>query len=144
MSPTANHYVFAQGLEIRFHQETEVVSTMHGVQKPDASWMHFDGAGHAHAWNGEKLPTLHEVVTGKEWIGDAYDGQEIEITEYRCKVCEEVVEPKYFTDYSPIYVSGPPEYTLVVRPSIMEAEYRIPEDDVAPLIDILRRIFDRG
>lgn len=144
MSPSTNHYVFANGIEIRFHRETEVVSTMFGTKKPDKGWKHFDAAGHAHAWDGDKLPTLNEVVTGKTWVGDEYDGMEVDISEYRCKVCEEVVDPQYVTDYSPIYVSGPPEYTFAIRPNIMELEYRIPDDDVEPLIEILRRMFDRG
>lgn len=135
-------YVFTHGVEINFHQESQQVSTMHGTRKPDKGWTHFDSEGHAHAWrNGDELPTLYEKVTGKEWVGDSYDGCEVEITEWRCNVCDEVVEPKYVTDYSPVYVTGPPEYTLKLRANIMDQEWRIPEDDVAPLIDILRRIF---
>ena len=144
MSPKTHHYVFAHGLEIRFHQETEVVETMHGTRKPDISWLHFDKNHHAHAWDGDKLPTLGEVVTGKAWIGDEYDSQEIDVTEYRCLVCGEVVEPKYVVDYSPTYVQGPPAHTLMIRANIMDQEFRIPPEDVGPLIEILQRIFDRG
>ena len=140
---TAN-YVFAHGLEIRFHQESLRIDNHFGVKKPDISWRYIDPNDHAHVWVGDELPTLKEVVTGKTWVGDEYDGMEVDITEYRCRVCDAVVEPKYTVSYEPNYVAGPPEYTLAIKPSIMESEYPIPQDDVGPLIDILRRIFDRG
>ncbi len=138
------HRVLAPGIEIRFHQETEVVSSMHGIRKPDKNWNYIDLNDHAHVWRGEELPTLYEKVTGTTWVGDEYDGQEIELTEMRCKVCDEVVVPKYTVDYSPIHVAGPPEYTLVIHPSLEhEREFRIPDEDVSALIEILGRMFAR-
>lgn len=125
------------GIEIRYDQETEVVNHLIPVKKPDPAWTHFDSNGHAHAWKKNKLPTLVEVKTGTITYGDEYDGyDEVDQTEYRCKVCEEVVEPSYRTDFSPQYVAGPPRYTLVIGGSF---EYPIQEDDVKPLYEILKR-----
>ncbi len=134
-------HVIGSGVEIRFDRETEVVSSMHGTRKPDKGWIHFDPLGHAHAWNGDELPTLYEKVTGTVWVGDEIDRDEVETTEYRCKTCDVVVEPKYVTDYSPIVISGPPAYSIVLRARMQDEEWRIPEDDVQPLLAILRRVF---
>lgn len=144
MSSLRHNYVFAHGLEIVFIQEPIIVETMTGVQKPDKSWSYVDLNDHAHVWKGDKLPTLYEKVTGKHWVGDEYDGMEVEDTEMRCKICDEVVVPKYVTDYTPVHVAGPSEYRLKIRANIMDSEYPIPEEDVGPLIKILQRIFDRG
>lgn len=135
-------HCFASGIEIRFHQETTVVADMMGTSRPDQNWKHIDKNGHAHIWDGDKLPTLGEVVTGKTWVGDDYDGYEIDVTEFRCLVCGEVVNPKHTLSYEPHFVKGPSQYTLRIDPHIMGMEFPIPDDDVAPLIDILTRIFD--
>lgn len=137
-------HMVAPGIEIRFHQETEVVHSMHGVRKPDKNWIVFDSHAHAHAWSGDELPTLYEKVAGTTWVGDEFDGQEVDVTEWRCKVCDEVVTPRYVTDYSPVYIEGPPQYTLVIHPSLEhEREYPIPDGDIAPLIEIFGRMFSR-
>lgn len=144
MSPTTMHNQFlAPGIEIRFHRETEIVETMMGVPKPDKDWRHFDKKGHAHVWSGDELPTLEEVVTGKTWVGDEYDGYETDVTEFRCRECGEVVVPKTITVHEPQYIAGPPCYSLVLHPSIREIELPIPDDDVPGLIAILQRMFDR-
>lgn len=137
-------YVFANGLEIRFHQDSIRVESMHGTRKPDQSWSYVDLNDHAHVWKGDKLPTLYEKVTGTTWVGDEHDAMEVEVTEMRCKICDETVEPKYVTDYTPVHVPGPSEYTLRIAPNMMTAEYRIPDEDVGALIAILQRMFDRG
>jgi hypothetical protein len=114
---------------------------MQGTRKPDKSWTHFDSNEHAHAWSGDKLPTLYEKVTGTTWVGDEIDGQEVDVTEMRCKICDETVDPGYYVDHTPVYVRGPSAYTLVIRPQLFETEWQIPNDDVGPLVDILRRVF---
>lgn len=133
--------MLAPGLELRFHRETEMVSTMRGTRKPDPSWRHLDKQDHVHAWIDGKLPTLNTEVVGKTWVGDERDGEEIDLLEHRCRICNESIEPKYVTDYTPVMVAGPPEYTLVVRAGIRDQEFRIPPDDVTALIGILQRMF---
>ena len=136
-------HVYAPGLEIRFEQSTEVIETMLGVRKPDPNWKHVDRSGHLHAWVDDKLPTLGEHVTGKTWVGDEYDGCEVDITEHRCLVCAAIVEPKYVVSHEPQYVRGPASYFLVVHPGWEPREFPIPEDDAHTLIDILQRMFPR-
>jgi hypothetical protein len=116
---------------------------MHPRRKPDPAWKYIDANGHAHCWWKDELPTLEEVVTGTTFVGDEYDGEEVDDIEHRCRICGEVVVPKHILSYEPSYVAGPPEYTLFIRGNELQAnaEYRIPDDDVAPLIEILRRVF---
>jgi hypothetical protein len=134
-------HIFAPGVEVRFHQESMVVDEMLGTRKPDKAWKHIDSQGHAHAWFDDELPTVEEVVIGKEWYGEGADAYEVDVTEYRCRVCAEVVKPKYVVTHEPSYIKGPPEYTLVLRANMYDSEWRIPEEDVGPLVDILRRVF---
>ena len=137
-------HVLAPGIEIRFDRETEVVESMHGTRKPDPNWLHFDKNGHAHAWRGDELPTVYEKVTGTTWVGDEIDGYEDELTDLRCKICDEIVKPKYVMDYSPVIVAGPAQYTLKLSASIQDQEWPVPTEDVETLIGILHRMFSRG
>jgi len=131
----------APGVEIRCHQETEVFETMSPTKKPDPSWRYIDRNQHAHVWDGDKLPTLGVHVTGKTWVGDEYDGCEVEVTEHRCLVCGAVVTPGYVHSYDPIYVPGPATHTLVLHAGLWGQEYPIPPEDVEALVEILGRIF---
>lgn len=122
-------------IEIRFHQETQVVESLFGRKVANAAWIHFDSNNHPHAFKGEELPTLDKIALDTIWVGDAYDGHEETVYGYQCKLCQEAVEPKWRMDYTPEYVTGPPAYTLYVA----GMEYPLKEDDVLPLIEILKR-----
>jgi hypothetical protein len=140
-----SRYVFAHSIEILYRQDTEVIETLFGVRKPDASWKEADVHGHVHAWIGDELPSLGWHQTGTEWIGDDIEAHEEPVGEYRCLTCGSVVTPKYTTSYEPQYVQGPPSYFLRVLPGLMSTtEYRIPDDDVTELVEIFKRIFDPG
>lgn len=138
-----SRYVFADVLEIVFRQETEEITMLNGVRKPDPAWRHVDLNDHIHAWIDGKLPTLESVVVGKEWVGEGADGCEVDVTEHRCRICNDRVVPQYTVSYAPEYEKGPPSYGLRVRPSLLTGgEWRIPEEDVSKLVEIFQRIFD--
>ena len=135
-------YVFAHVVEVRFRTDVEEIRTLYGVKKPDTGWKEADVHGHVHAWIDGELPSLTWVKTGTEWVGDSYDGCEVDIGQYQCNICGSVVEPKQVTSYEPEYVKGPPSYSLIIHPQMQSSEWRIPDDDVAPLLEMLKRIFD--
>lgn len=143
MATTTKH--LAHGIEIRFEQSVETISATIGTRKPDPDWKHVDKKGHLHAWVKGKLPTLGEHVTGKTYVGDEYDGCEVDVTEYRCLVCAEVVEPKYNVSYEPTYIQGPPSWFLVLHPHIFgPQEFRIPDEHVHALVEIFEDMFGEG
>ena len=94
------------GLSIEFHREAIRVDTVVGERVADPRWKHTDTNGHVHAFAGEELPSLEWVVTGTEWVGDEFDSSEIEVGEYRCRVCGEMVKPRWNRDYSPRFIPG--------------------------------------
>lgn len=75
------------------YSREELPMLMSPCKVPDPDWRYVDKAGHGHFWKKTALPTLKWVVTGKTWIGDEYGGEEIELGEFRCKLCDEVIEP---------------------------------------------------
>jgi hypothetical protein len=87
-------------------REIVEVNTMSPRRVPDPKWKHVDGGGHAHVWVGETIPTVEWVVTGTEWVGDEYDACEIDVGEYRCRKCGELVEPKRIVTYEPHFLPG--------------------------------------
>jgi hypothetical protein len=100
------------GISIAYERELIPVATVMPVLVPDQAWRHVDAAGHGHFWSGKELPTLEWVITGTEWAGDERDGEEVEVGEYRCRLCDdEVVEPGRRTEAQPQFI---PSLTAVV------------------------------
>lgn len=89
----------APGIEIEMKREDVEVSTLHPTRVPDAKWEYIDGHDHAHRFIGESVPSTKWVVTGTTWVGDCYDAMEVDIGEYRCIKCDDVVEPGYTVTY---------------------------------------------
>ena len=141
MARSSQH--LAPGIEIRFEQETQLIESLVPRKKPDPNWRVVDKMGHIHAWIDGELPSLGEHTIGTTWVGDDLDGYEIELTENRCLICAEVIEPKYVTTHEPMYVPGPSRYFLKIHAGIQHQEYPIPDDDVPELIAILGRMFGR-
>lgn len=110
---------------VEIKREQIPVHSMHPTTKvPDEKWRFVDKAGHGHFWDGKDLPTLVWVVTGKQWVGDEYDGEEYDVGEWRCKLCDEVVEPKKKAVYAPQFVDGPTTFLVTVE---NETFYLTPE-----------------
>lgn len=123
MRSTAVHYPM---ISIQFDREQIPVETFSPSMVPDEKWSYIDKQGHAHLWDGDKLPTLTWVVTGTEWIGDEYDASEIEVGEYRCRHCSEVVEPQRRADYGPRHVTGLATFAVTIDREkfvLTEAQY---------------------
>ena len=93
-------------ISIEFQREEIPARTIHPDMVPDDKWRYVDKEGHGHFWDGKKVPTLEWIVTGTEWVGDDYGGDEVEIGEHRCRLCGEVVEPKRKAVYGPGFIPG--------------------------------------
>lgn len=121
-------YAGFPSFSVEIQREEIPVSTMYPEMVPDTAWRYVDKKGHGHFWaEGKtgKLPTLHWVVTGKRWVGDEYDGDEYEMGEWRCRLCDEVVEPKKTAKYSSGYIDGPTTFLVTIEG---ETFYLTPED----------------
>lgn len=97
-------------------QNKQPLYSLGGWQLPDEEWYYIDQEGHAHQWNNKILPTLELIpaVTKEYWCDDCNDMHD-EITEesyYVCKICREVVKPKYKTDNGPLYQMGAISYYI--------------------------------
>lgn len=126
-------YVTSPGYTIEMDRLEERAEFIHPIKKPDPSWKHIDKNGHAHVWDGKKLPTLTEVRTGTGYYDD---GTDYPITEYQCRVCNEPVEPGHRLDYSPQIILGPPRLTLRTD----RGAWAIGENDARLFIEIMDRI----
>lgn len=67
--------------------------------EPDPTWTHVDSNGHFHAYAaGNALPTLDAVSVEQpcdgEECGGVCGGEGYTRTEYYCRICNEIVEPK--------------------------------------------------
>ena len=82
-------------ISVAIEREDIAVDVIHQIKVPDEEWRFVDKAGHGHFWRGKKVPTCKLVVTGTTWIGDEYDGEEVEIKEWQCRLCKEIIEPGY-------------------------------------------------
>lgn len=117
---------------IEFEREAiPVVDTLHPAKVPDEKWRFVDSNGHGHFWEGDKLPTLEWVVTGKEWVGDEYGGEEYDVGEYRCRLCAEVVEPKKRVEYGPKFIPGLATFTVTIN----DERFVLREDQYAKSVE---------
>jgi hypothetical protein len=113
-------------VSITVEREEIPVETMNPTKVADEKWRFVDKEGHGHFWEGETLPTLEWVATGKQWVGDEFDGEEYEVGEYRCRLCGEVVEPRKRVEYGPRSIPGPASFTVEIsgeRFSLTEQMY---------------------
>ena len=101
-------------LSISFEREEIPVGSLTPSRVPNEKWRFVDSQGHGHFWTGKLLPTLKWVVTGTKWVGDDFEHEEIEIGEWRCSQCEEVVEPGMRVDFSPRSVPGLVTFTVTI------------------------------
>lgn len=111
---------------IEIQRDDVDVAMMSPSRVPDSAWRYVDAEEHGHFWEGTELPTLHWVITGTRWAGDEIDGEEYEVGEWRCKQCEEAVEPRKKAEYGPRYLAGPPKYIITIGEetfSMGEQEY---------------------
>ena len=97
-------------VSVSVEREEIPVSTLRPARVPDERWRLVDAAGHGHFWQGNDLPTLDWIVTGK---GGYPDGTEYDIGEHRCKLCGQTVEPG-MKDEQPKPVYGPTQITVQV------------------------------
>jgi hypothetical protein len=127
-------------ISISWEREEVPVATMHPTQVPDPDWRFIDKAGHGHFWKKDKLPTLKWVVTGKTWVGDEYDGYEIELGEYQCKNCGEAVEPKKRSEYGPTSIPGLTTFTIAIDDETFVVPEEIYVKSIAAWRDSLRKL----
>jgi hypothetical protein len=119
------------------------VETMSPSRVPDEKWRYIDKKGHLHAWVDGEVPTLDWVVIGKTWVGDEYDGEEIEVGEHRCRVCAEPIEPMLKVKYGPSSVPGPTTVGVTIHGEtfpLSEMEYAASVND---WLDAIRAIVER-
>ncbi len=107
------------------------VDVIHRVKVPDPDWRYIDKKGHGHFWKKTKLPTMKQVVVGTQWVGDEYDGEEYEIKEWRCKLCDETIDPGMKDETPPTKVPGPTTVTITVQ----DREYRLSPEQYAESIE---------
>ena len=101
-------------ISIEFNRDDISVQT-HPTKVPDQEWRYVDGHGHGHFWSQDGFPTLEWKVTGKQWVGDEYDGDEYDVGEWRCRLCEEVIEPGLRLEYGPTHIPGPTWITVTIE-----------------------------
>jgi hypothetical protein len=92
------------------------VTTATGVRHPDLAWEFVDEAGHYHAWTKDgQMPTVDRNVEripcrGFSCVLIHDDDEETcggdEKVTIVCKLCGEVVEPKYTVDHSRQFLPG--------------------------------------
>lgn len=99
---------------VSFERKEIPVDILMPLRVPDEKWRFVDAQGHGHFWDGKDLPTLKWVVTGTEWVGDEYEHDEIDIGEWRCVQCAEIIEPGMKVDYSPRSVPGLVTFTVTI------------------------------
>ena len=100
---------------VAIEREDIAVDVMHSITVPDEKWTFVDKKGHGHFWKGKKIPTCKLVVTGTTWVGDEYDGEEIEIKEWHCKTCGQTIEPGYRQEVGPSHIPGPTYVTITIN-----------------------------
>lgn len=101
-------------ISMSVEQEQYTADVLSRVKVPDEKWTFVDKAGHGHFWKGKKVPTCKLVVTGSYWVGDEVESEEVEIKEWKCKTCDEIIEPGYRYETSPTHVPGPTWVTLTL------------------------------
>jgi hypothetical protein len=113
-------------------EEIETFSFSQQIKVPDEKWRLLDKQGHGHFWakGGKELPTLEWIVTGTEVYGDEYESYEVEVGEYRCKLCAEVIEPGHRME-TPKPILGPTTVTLEVNGET----FRLTEEEYAASVD---------
>lgn len=115
------------------HTEQIDVTTM---TEPDMNWTLVDAAGHMHAWSKDgTLPTLElkerlvEVVPDDEFTveydnpaaedpddeEDWDDEGEFTVTEYHCRICDEVIHPRSHATTSSRYKPGRKSWEVKFR-----------------------------
>lgn len=79
--------ITTENIEVRAAQEAS----------PDHRWEHWDSNGHYHAWtSSEKLPTLTRQEVPQPCDGSCggfCNGEGYTATEWRCRLCDELVDP---------------------------------------------------
>jgi len=106
-------YTLKDGTTIRVTREIidVTVSTI-----PNKNWLFTDKAGHNHRWFSDNEPMesynpqrQHHVPTVQLFVIGKYidfDGTETNITEYRCTMCGEIIEPGYTHNDQQIFIPG--------------------------------------
>lgn len=105
---------------VQVEREDIAVDVIHSIKVPDEEWRFVDKAGHGHFWKlfskkPSTIPTCVLVVTGTEWVGDEYEAEEIEIKEWKCKLCTEIIKPGYRQELAPTHVPGPTWVTVTIN-----------------------------
>ena len=135
MSPSAVSFPRI-GIEVEVEEWETVSFTTHRV--PDPNWRFVDTFGHGHFWRFHSkkpsdIPTCELVVTGTTWVGDEFDGEEVQIKEWRCRQCEQTIEPGMKNE-TPKPILGPPRVTVTIngeRFFVNEIEYAAAVDQFA-------------
>lgn len=124
-------------VSIEFDREMIDVTTMLGEKQPDEKWLHVDLNEHGHFWKNGELPTLRPVVVRVE-IDE--DGEEHEITEWRCRACDELIEPGYVIDHSPKHIYG----QLLVTVTLGEETFQLSEPAYVQSLEAWREALRAG
>ena len=127
-------------VSVNVEREEIPVASFSPSKVPDATWRYVDKAGHGHFWQGNELPTLKWVVTGMQAVGDEYEMYEYEVGEWRCQICDEVVEPQKKLDYGPTHVPGPVTVTVEVENEVFVLTMDEYAQSVERWLDALREI----
>lgn len=99
-----------------------------GHHVPDPEWSNVDAHGHEHHFEGDELPTLDWVVTDVYWCETCRD--EHEEGEWRCRVCGDVVEPRWgWSGEQRFHLPGLAEWILHVN----DHEIRLAPEEAAEL-----------
>jgi hypothetical protein len=113
------------------------VSTATGGTLPDPKWEYVDVNGHWHAYTADdKLPTLgahvrHVDCDGIHAFGDQLDEEceGYDVTEYRCRICLDLVEPHRIPDGTAGMRQFAPGRTSwwaeVVTPRVIDGEHTV-------------------
>lgn len=99
-------------VQVEVERDVEEIRTLSPRREPNPTWTLIDSHGHGHFWKDGGLPTLYEKVVGSTWVGDEIDGDEVPITEFRCRSCDEKVEPGYRMNHEPTIIEHPPIFTV--------------------------------
>lgn len=121
-------------ISITTETEEIAVDMIQQLKVPDEKWNFVDKAGHGHFWKGKKIPTCKLVVTGSVWVGDEFEAEEIEVKEWKCKICGEIVEPGYRYESSPTHVPG----LTWVALTIDDESFVLTPDEYAASVDVWR------
>lgn len=129
--------------DVRIEHERLDVTTEY---EPDPTWVHIDANDHFHAWSldgtkhTDRLPTLNSRPIEEPCNGNCDDDvcEGYTRTEYTCRLCGEVIEPKSRRTFGTKHMPGLMTWTVEVQMLANDALPPIGRDNVSFWTDMAK------